>query len=167
MLLYNFFTTLIVNLSRTVIQHALFWIGAQNNPSDGNSVTWFSLHVACHKYQKFATILTKPKLFFLENVAKLLDIDSFFFMLAWVKFKLGLNLTCSTRQIFIGPLGVADFLYNLITRYGVAKIVMSDQGQEFINRVNEEQFKLCGTDHRISVVYHPHGHDEIMNQTLT
>ena len=50
---------------------------------------------------------------------------------------------------------MADFLYNLITRYGVAKIVMSDQSQEFVNRVNEELFKLCGTDHRISAVYHP------------
>ena len=57
---------------------------------------------------------------------------------------------------------MADFLYNLITRYGVAKIVMSDQGQEFVNRVNEELFKLCGTDYRISAVYHPHGFDEIM-----
>ena len=76
-------------------------------------------------------------------------------------------MTCSTRQIFIGPLDVADFLYNLITRYGVAKIVMSDQSQEFVNRVNEELFKLCGTDHRISAVHHPHGLDEIMNQTLT
>ena len=61
---------------------------------------------------------------------------------------------------------MADFLCNLITRYGVAKIVMSDQGQEFVNRVNEELFKLCGTDHRISAVYHPHGLDEIM-KTLT
>ena len=65
-------------------------------------------------------------------------------------------MTCSNRQIFIGPLGVADFLYNLITRYGVAKIVMSDQSQEFVNRVYEELFKLCGTDHRISAVYHPY-----------
>ena len=74
-------------------------------------------------------------------------------------------MTCSNIQIFIGSLGVADFLYNLITRYGVAKIVMSDQGQEFVNRVNEELFKLCGTDHRISAEDHPHGLDEIMNQT--
>ena len=78
-----------------------------------------------------------------------------------------------TKTIFFGkcskvtPLDVADFLYNVITRYGVAKIVMSDQGQEFVSRVNEELFKLCGTDHRISAVYHPHGLDEIMNQTLT
>ena len=37
----------------------------------------------------------------------------------------------------------------LITRYGVAEIVMSDQGQEFVDRVNEVLFKLCRMDHRI------------------
>ena len=73
------------------------------------------------------------------------------------------------KKIFIGPVGVADFLYDLITRYGVAEIVMSDQGREFVNRVNEELFNLCGTDHRISSAYHPqsNGLDERMNQTLT
>ena len=32
----------------------------------------------------------------------------------------------------------ADFLYDLIIRYGVAEIVMSDQGREFMNKVNQE-----------------------------
>ena len=41
----------------------------------------------------------------------------------------------------------------LITRYGVAEIVMSDQGQEFVDRVNEVLFKLCGMDHRIRSAY--------------
>ena len=64
---------------------------------------------------------------------------------------------------------MADFLYDLITRYGVAEILMSDQGREFVNRVNEELFQLCGTDHRISSAYHPqsNGLDERLNQTLT
>ena len=64
---------------------------------------------------------------------------------------------------------MADFLYVLITRYRVAEIVMSDQGREFFNRVNEELFKLCGMDHRIISAYHPqsNGLDEQMNQTLT
>ena len=46
---------------------------------------------------------------------------------------------------------------------------MSDQGREFVNRVNEELFQLCGTDHRISSAYHPqsNGLDERLNQTLT
>jgi len=46
---------------------------------------------------------------------------------------------------------------------------MSDQGREFVNKVNQELFKLCGTDHRISSAYHSqtNGLDERMNQTLT
>ena len=63
---------------------------------------------------------------------------------------------------------VAEFLYDLITRYGVADIVMSDQGREFVNKVNQKLFELCGTDHRISSAYHPqtNGLDERMDQTL-
>ena len=63
---------------------------------------------------------------------------------------------------------VAGFLYELLTHYGVAKIVMSDQGREFVNKVNQKLFELCGTDHRISSAYHPqtNGLDERMNQTL-
>lgn len=45
---------------------------------------------------------------------------------------------------------------------------MSDQGREFVNKVNQKLFELCGTDHRISSAYHPqtNGLDERMNQTL-
>ena len=65
--------------------------------------------------------------------------------------------------------GVALFLYRLIIRYGVAEIVMSDQGREFVNQVNKELFTLSGTDHRISSAYHPqtNGLDERFNQTLS
>lgn len=45
---------------------------------------------------------------------------------------------------------------------------MTDQGREFVNKVNVELFQLTGTDHRISSVYHPQTNslDERMNQTL-
>ena len=64
-------------------------------------------------------------------------------------------------------IGVADFLYELLTRYGVAEVIISDQGREFVNQINEELFRLTGTDHRISSAYHPqtNGLDERMNQT--
>ena len=79
-----------------------------------------------------------------------------------------LSYSLCLMSISILVLGVAEFLYDLITRYGVAEIVMSDQGREFINKVNLELFLLCGTDHRISSAYHPqtNGLDERMNQTL-
>ena len=46
---------------------------------------------------------------------------------------------------------------------------MSVQGRDFVNKVNEELFKLCGTDHRISSAYHPQSNalDERTNQRLT
>ena len=60
--------------------------------------------------------------------------------------------------------GIAEFVYDLVTRYGVAEIVMSDQGREFVNEVNQNLFQLCGTDHRI----YPQTNslDERMNLTL-
>ena len=46
---------------------------------------------------------------------------------------------------------------------------MSDQGREVVNRVNEELFQLCDTDHRINSAYHPQPNalDERTNQRLT
>ena len=32
---------------------------------------------------------------------------------------------------------------------------MSDQGREFVNRLNEGLLKLRGTDHKITSTYHP------------
>ena len=61
------------------------------------------------------------------------------------------------------------FCYRLMTRHGVADIVMSYQGREFISDVNNKLFELSGTEHRTSSAYHPqtNGLWERMNQTLT
>ena len=44
----------------------------------------------------------------------------------------------------------------------------ADQGREFVNRVNAVLFQLTGTEHRISIAYHPqtNGLVERYNQTL-
>ena len=64
--------------------------------------------------------------------------------------------------------GVALFLYKTMCRFGCAKIIISDQGREFVNHVNQEMFELTKTDHRISTAYHPqtNGLVERFNQTL-
>ena len=56
------------------------------------------------------------------------------------------------------------FLY----RYGCCKIIISDQGREFINKLQEELFSLTGTEHRVTSAYHPqsNGLTEWFNQTL-
>lgn len=48
------------------------------------------------------------------------------------------------------------------------KIVITDQGREFINKVNKKLFKKFKTHHRISTAYHPqtNGLVERFNQTL-
>lgn len=53
-------------------------------------------------------------------------------------------------------------------RYGCTKILISDQGREFVNKVNKSLLKKFKTDHRISTAYHPqtNGLVERYNQTL-
>ena len=53
-------------------------------------------------------------------------------------------------------------------RYGCTKILISDQGREFVNEVNKTLCRKFKTDHRISTAYHPqtNGLVERYNQTL-
>lgn len=48
------------------------------------------------------------------------------------------------------------------------KIVITDQGREFINKVNKKLFQKFKTEHRITTAYHPqtNGLVERFNQTL-
>ncbi len=59
-------------------------------------------------------------------------------------------------------------IYCSLIRFGCVEIVISDQGREFVNKVNEQLFELTGTHHRISSAYHPqtNGLVERFNQTI-
>ena len=48
------------------------------------------------------------------------------------------------------------------------EVVISDQGREFVNQVQEELYRLTGTEHRVTSAYHPqtNGLTERFNQTL-
>ena len=56
----------------------------------------------------------------------------------------------------------------VLYRYGCTKIIISDQGKEFVNKVNEALFRRLKTEHRVSSAYHPqtNGLVEWYNQTL-
>lgn len=58
--------------------------------------------------------------------------------------------------------------YCIQYRYGCTKVVISDQGREFVNQVNKRLFTMTNTEHRISSAYHPqtNGLVERFNQTL-
>ena len=53
-------------------------------------------------------------------------------------------------------------------RYGCTKVVISDQGREFVNQVSRELYAMTETEHRISSAYHPQTNAlvERFNQTL-
>eukprot|EP00731_Ephydatia_muelleri_P013042 Em0007g352a len=63
-----------------------------------------------------------------------------------------------------------QFLRNLKfgTRFGAPKVIISDQGREFVNSVCKKLFKLTKVRHKISSAYHPqtNGLIERYNQTL-
>ena len=61
-----------------------------------------------------------------------------------------------------------NYILFLCFRYGCAKVVISDKGREFVNKVYSCLFSITKTDHRISSAYHPqtNGLVERFNQTL-
>ena len=63
---------------------------------------------------------------------------------------------------------VASFLLEVFCRHGWPKIVLSDQGREFVNQINSCLFERTGVQHCVSSAYHPqtNGLDERLNQTL-
>ena len=54
------------------------------------------------------------------------------------------------------------------SRFGCCEVLISDQGREFVNEVQEELFRLTGTEHCVTSAYHPqsNGLTERSNQTL-
>ena len=60
------------------------------------------------------------------------------------------------------------FNMNVLNRYCCTKIMITDQGKEFINNVNDALLNRLGTEHRVSTAYHPptNGLVERYNQIL-
>jgi len=64
---------------------------------------------------------------------------------------------------------VSRFLYEeIICRHSALETIISDQGREFNNAVNDELFRLTGVRHRVCRPYHPqaNGLIERLNQTI-
>ena len=58
---------------------------------------------------------------------------------------------------------VERFLVKLVCRYTRAKVIITDQGREFCNALNDDICKSRGIDHRKTTAYHP---TDRYNQTL-
>lgn len=50
---------------------------------------------------------------------------------------------------------VARALWETMSNFGVPKVIQSDNGTEFVNKVVGEMTTLLGIDHRLTAVYHP------------
>jgi transposase InsO family protein len=52
--------------------------------------------------------------------------------------------------------------------FGPPKIMGSDKGTEFVNKIVEQLCNACGIEHRVTSAYHPqaNGHTERFNGTL-
>ena len=60
---------------------------------------------------------------------------------------------------------VAQFLYELICRYGCFTIQINNQGREFLNEVADEVHSMTGTQQRVT--YHPQSNGLVEHQNRT
>ena len=60
--------------------------------------------------------------------------------------------------------GIMDWFY----MYGVSKFVVSDQGKEFCNKLQEQLYEKLGIEHKTTTPYHPqcNGQAEVFNKTM-
>ena len=63
---------------------------------------------------------------------------------------------------------IVNSLYKFIADHGVPEVIITDQGREFCNELNDAVCSDYGIEHRIASPYHPQtgGHTERYNQTL-
>jgi hypothetical protein len=63
---------------------------------------------------------------------------------------------------------IAEHLLQYICLFGPPKVLLSDQGTEFLNKVVDELLKTSGVEHKVTSAYHPqtNGLTERFNQTL-
>lgn len=63
---------------------------------------------------------------------------------------------------------MAKFLTKLVCRYSGIKVLITDQGREFCNHVNDLICQRVGIDHRTTTAYHPqsNGQTKRFNQSL-
>ena len=61
---------------------------------------------------------------------------------------------------------VAQFLYELICRYGCFTIQINNQGREFLNEVADEVHSMTGTQQRVTYLPQSNGLVEHQNRTI-
>ena len=82
------------------------------------------------------------------------------------------NLHKELQNSFSKPYALSLYITLMLNltfkRFGCANILISDQGREFVNSINDELENLLVTEHRMTSVYHPqtNGLVEKFNHTV-
>ena len=61
---------------------------------------------------------------------------------------------------------VAQFLYEMICRYGCFSVQINDQGREFVNEISAELHTKTGVKQRITSAYHPQSNGRTIKNCL-
>ncbi|KAK3931459.1 Gypsy retrotransposon integrase-like protein 1, partial [Frankliniella fusca] len=59
---------------------------------------------------------------------------------------------------------VARFIFEWICLFGCPKVVINDQGREFVNEVSDHLFRLTGVKQRITSAYNPQANGQVERQ---
>lgn len=63
---------------------------------------------------------------------------------------------------------ISWLLWEYITIFGTPKVILSDNGTEFVNSVVDSMLRMVGVEHRVTSAYHPrtNGQTERLNATI-
>ncbi|KAJ8335463.1 hypothetical protein SKAU_G00388050 [Synaphobranchus kaupii] len=141
-----------------------------------DTLDWVSTCIACQKFEKVKT--EAPELKPIKPVSPwyMIDVD----LIGPFKASSKGNRYCLTATDFFTKwveaipikekmaVATSQALMDMFYTHGAPEVVLTDQGREFWNKVNQTLFENFGVKHRITSAYHPqtNGLDERTNQTL-
>lgn len=119
--------------------------------------TWLTISLNGQKQNHYQTRAERVALFLYTMICRYVsgcDMPYNYYFTCW---------RCHCMEVYSSLLHIPFFC-----RYGCTKILISDQGREFVNKVNESLFQCFKTEDRASTAYHPqtNGLVERYNQTL-
>ncbi|KAJ8352282.1 hypothetical protein SKAU_G00237580 [Synaphobranchus kaupii] len=148
-----------------------YWRGITQDTLD-----WVSTCIACQKFEKVKT--EAPELKPIKPVSPwyMIGVD----LIGPFKASSKGNRYCLTATDFFTKwveaipikekmaVATSQALMDMFYTHGAPEVVLTDQGREFWNKVNQTLFENFGVKHRITSAYHPqtNGLDERTNQTL-
>jgi transposase InsO family protein len=141
----------------TLLDRGYFWLNMKN---DVEKVAQEC--VECHKYN-----ISKSGYHPLSNISALLPLDHIAIDLKEYPLSADGKTYClvvidiCSRFVWLRALQdkkaqtVARSLLDILFNFGLPKIIQSDNGTEFVNKVIEEFTRLANIDHRLITAYHP------------